>query len=52
MSDIKKAHLLIHIGNIERMIHVGANNYIQLMSILAHVNGIYNDIDVNIPTIY
>lgn len=52
MNDIQKAQLLIHVGNIERMINVGANNYIQLMSILSHINGIYNDIHVNIPSIY
>lgn len=52
ISDIKKAHLFIHIGNIERMVHVGSNNYIQIMAILSHINGIYNDIDIDIPMIY
>ena len=52
MTDIKKARLLIHLGKIERMINDGSNSFIQLLSTLAYINGIYNDIDINDLQIY
>lgn len=52
ITDIKKAHILIHIGKVERMVNSGSNNYIQLMAVFSYINGIYNDIDINEPLIY
>ena len=52
MNDIKKAHILIHLGKIERMVNSGSNNSIQLIAVLSYINGIYNDIDINEPLIY
>jgi replication factor C small subunit len=52
ITDIKKAHILLYIGKIERMVNSGSNNYIQLMAIFAYINGIYNDIDIDDPVIF
>ena len=47
-----KAHILIHLGKIERMVNSGSNSCIQLTAVLSYINGIYNDIDINEPLIY
>jgi replication factor C subunit 2/4 len=52
MTDIKKARILIHVGQVERMVNTGSNNYIQLMAVFAYINGIYNNINIDTPLIY
>lgn len=52
MSCTNISKLLIHISKIERMITDGSDNYIQLLSIFAHINSIFKNIDIVAPSIY
>ena len=52
MSEKDKCKVNLYIGKIERMISDGSDNYIQLISILAYINGIYKKLDIDEPKIY
>lgn len=52
LSDIQKSDIFIHLGKLERMITSGADNWIQLLSMLAHINSMYRKIEVETPLIY
>lgn len=52
MTDIQKSHIFIHIGNVERMVNAGSNNYIQILAVFSYIHAIYNNINVVKPTIF
>jgi replication factor C subunit 2/4 len=52
LSDEKKSRVIGHIGLVERMITLGSDNWIQLLSIISHINGIYRNMNVINPEIY
>lgn len=54
-SDMKQkqiSRILIYIAKIERMITCGSDNYIQLLSLLAFINGIYKNMKMDDPEIF
>jgi replication factor C subunit 2/4 len=44
--------IIIQLGKVERMITCGADNWIQLLSVLAHINGLNRKIPIYKPLIY
>ena len=52
MSDIQISKILMHIGKVERMITAGSDNYIQLLAVLAFINGTYKNFNMAEPKIY
>lgn len=47
IDDSRKSKIILKIGIIERMINEGADNYIQLLTILSYINGINRKIDID-----
>ena len=52
LSDNKKSQIIGHIGQVERMITMGSDSWIQLLSIVSHINSIYRNLNVIKPEIY
>jgi len=52
IDDYKKANICMYIGNVERMIMKGSDNYIQLLSVMLFINGTNKNHQIDIPDIF
>jgi len=52
LDQKQMAKIIIHISKVERMITIGSDNYLQLLSVLGYINGVFRGFKTITPNIY